>query len=62
MLFELISPQPEDYEEVVADPKAKKDPKAQAQKKFTDEEEEQYGHKKIYIEHKSDVEPKELKF
>ena len=44
----------------MADPKAKKDPKAQAQKKFTDEEEEIYGHKKIYLEHKSDVEPKEL--
>ena len=27
MLFSLVSPQPEDYEEVVADPKAKKDPK-----------------------------------
>ena len=27
MLFSLVSPQPEDYEDVVADPKAKKDPK-----------------------------------
>ena len=61
MLFSLVSPQPEDYEEVPADPKAKKDPKNQGAKKFTEEEEEQHGSKKIYIESKSDIEPKELK-
>merc|ERR1712048_698220 len=58
VLFDLISPEP--VVEEVADPKAKKDPKAGAAKPFTDEEDEQYGHKKIYIESKSDVEAKEV--
>lgn len=60
MLFDLESPQPE---EEVVDPKAKKDPKAvKKDAPFTEEEEAQYGAKKIYLEHKSDIEPKEVKF
>ena len=61
MLFDLVSPAIE--EEVVVDPKAKKDPKAvKKDSPFTEEEEAQYGSKKIYLECKSDVEPKEVKF
>ena len=61
MLFDLISPIGE--EEVVVDPKAKKDPKApKKDAPFTEEEEAQYGAKKIYLECKSDLEPKEIKF
>jgi len=58
VLFELLSP--EVTVEEVADPKGKKDPKAGAPKAFTEEEEEQYGHKKIYIESKTEAEPKEV--
>jgi len=61
MLFELIAPVSE--EEVVVDPKAKKDAKAvKKDAPFTEEEDAQYGAKKIYLECKSDVEPKEVKF
>lgn len=50
-------------EEEVVDPKAKKDPKAvKKDSPFTEEEEAQYGAKKIFLECKSDVEPKEVKF
>ena len=60
MLFELQSPM---IEEEVVDPKAKKDPKAvKKDAPFSEEEEAQYGNKKIYLEHKSDTEPKEVKF
>ena len=60
MLFELQSPF---VEEEVVDPKAKKDPKAvKKDAPFTEEEEAQYGNRKIYLEHKSDLEPKEVKF
>ena len=60
ILFELRSPEPE---EEVVDPKAKKDAKAvKKDAPFTEEEEQLYGHKKIYIECKTDVEPKELAF
>ena len=56
----MVSPTPE---EEVQDPKAKKDPKAvKKDAPFTEEEEQQYGAKKIYIECKSDVPPKELGF
>ena len=61
MLFGLIAPVSE--EEVVVDPKAKKDAKAvKKDAPFTEEEDAQYGAKKIYLECKSDVEPKEVKF
>ena len=60
MLFELESPQIE--EEVVVDPKAKKDKAVKKDAPFTEEEEAQYGFKKIYLECKSDTEPKEIKF
>jgi len=47
----------------VVDPKAKKDPKAvKKDAPFTEEEEAQYGNKKIYLECKSDLEPKEVRF
>ena len=60
MLFELVSPF---FEEEVVDPKAKKDPKAvKKDAPFTEEEEAQYGNKKIFLECKSDVEPKEVRF
>ena len=60
MLFNLESPM---MEEEVVDPKAKKDPKAvKKDAPFSEEEETQYGAKKIYLEHKSDIEPKEVKF
>ena len=60
MLFELVSPVIEDEP---VDPKAKKDPKApKKDAPFTEEEEAQYGSHKIYLECKSDTEPKEVKF
>ena len=56
----MISPE---VEEEVVDPKAKKDPKAvKKDAPFTEEEEAQYGAKKIFLECKSDTEPKEVKF
>ena len=61
VLFNLISPE---VEEEVVDPKAKKDPKGIVKKDspFTEEEEAQYGPKKVFLECKSDVEPKEVRF
>ena len=60
VLFELISPF---VEEEVVDPKAKKDPKAvKKDAPFTEQEEAQYGEKKIYLECKTAEEPKEVKF
>ena len=60
ILFELISPIPE---EEPVDPKAKKDPKApKKDTPFTDEEEAKYGERKICLECKSDAEPKEIRF
>jgi len=60
VLFDLVSPF---VEEEVVDPKAKKDPKAvKKDAPFTEEEEAQYGSQKIYLECKSDIEPKEVKF
>mmetsp|Transcript_2298 Transcript_2298/g.3136 ORF Transcript_2298/g.3136 Transcript_2298/m.3136 type:complete len:99 (+) Transcript_2298:806-1102(+) len=60
VLFELISPF---VEEEAVDPKAKKDPKApKKDAPFTEQEEAQYGSHKIYLESKSDMEPKEVKF
>ena len=60
VLVDIIAPV---IEEEVVDPKAKKDPKApKKDAPFTEQEEAQYGSKKIYLEHKSDLEPKEVKF
>lgn len=61
VLFDLISPFIE--EDPTIDPKAKKDPKApKKDAPFTEAEEAQYGAQRIYIECKSDIEPKEVKF
>lgn len=61
VLFDLVSPFFE--EETVVDPKAKKDPKApKKDAPFTEAEEAQYGARKIYLECKSDQEPREIKF
>lgn len=47
----------------MVDPKAKKDPKAPKKDAiFTEEEEAQYGSRKLCLECKSDVQPKEVKF
>ena len=65
MLFELLSPLPEE-EPVDTKAAAKKDPKAakgkQEVSQFTEEEEAQFGSKKIFLECKSDTEPKEIRF
>ena len=61
----MISPLPEE-EPVDTKAAAKKDPKAAKGKQevsvWTEEEEAQYGSKKILLECKSDTEPKELRF
>jgi len=60
VIFNLLSPEVEDE---VVDPKAKKDSKAvKKDAPFTEEEEALYGSRKIYLECKTDTEPKEVRF